>query len=338
VRGIDPGRPGVPEFGRRLYHLTLPRKKDLRNTLPAAETIAIERKTGVPISQLIERGDFDFWRSALVTFKKSLAATKFSAVVFDYDGTLVDTRERFDPPGKEIVEELCRLIEGGIIIGIATGRGASIRQDLQACLPRSFWGNVIIGYYNGADIAFLEEDNRPDGTKKAGLEIAHVARLLLSQPELTEIAKQENRKKQITLEPQQAVPEDRLWDIANQVIQGECFKDICIVRSSHSIDILAPGVSKLNVINFVREATAQLNNVAILKIGDRGRWPGNDFLLLREPFSLSVDELSVDPSTCWNLSPIGQRGTKATLDYCRALHIESEGVARIILKSGKRSI
>ena len=35
--------------------------------------------------------------------------------------------------------------------------------------------------------------------------------------------------------------------------------------------------------------------------------------------ALSVDELSVDPNTCWNLAPRGQRGIAATLCYLKAL-------------------
>ena len=89
-----------------------------------------------------------------------------------------------------------------------------------------------------------------------------------------------------------------------------------ITRSSHSIDILAPGVSKLNVLARLRERTG---DAPILSIGDRGRWPGNDYELLRGAFALSVDEISVDPASCWNLAECGQRGVAATLEYLRAL-------------------
>jgi hypothetical protein len=64
----------------------------------------------------------------------------------------------------------------------------------------------------------------------------------------------------------------------------------------------------------------------ILTIGDRGRWPGNDFELLREPFALSVDEISVDPDTCWNLALPGQRGLAVTIDYLAALDVTSGGL------------
>lgn len=64
----------------------------------------------------------------------------------------------------------------------------------------------------------------------------------------------------------------------------------------------------------------------ILCIGDKGRWPGNDFDLLSEPFSLSVDEVSSDPVTCWNLAPAGYRGIQATLYYLDHMRITAKGL------------
>ena len=58
------------------------------------------------------------------------------------------------------------------------------------------------------------------------------------------------------------------------------------------------------------------------------------FELLRGPYSLSVDQLSVDPTTCWNLAPIGQRGVQVTLGLCRALQNATGNGARLILKGG----
>ena len=325
ARGIDPGRPGVPEFGRKLYNLTLPRKNKKQQSIPVEDAVAIERKAGVNVNRLIERGDFSRWRSELATFKKKLSAQVFSAIVFDYDGTLVDTRERFVPPKQDIINELIRVLNHGVIVGIATGRGASIRRDLQSCLPQNLWERVIVGYYNGADTAPLSDDTHPNGTQVAGRELTELASELRNNSELKEIATQEDRTWQITLKPCQAIPEDRLWNIANQIIQLHGI-NVSVVRSSHSIDILAPGISKLSVINYIFDLVGNAANFEVLKIGDRGRWPGNDFVLLREPFSLSVDELSADPFTCWNLAPCGQRGVQATFGYCQALKEVSGGV------------
>ncbi len=67
----------------------------------------------------------------------------------------------------------------------------------------------------------------------------------------------------------------------------------------------------------------QLNKpTQTLCIGDKGKWPGNDFFLLSEKYSLSVDTVSPDFDSCWNLAPIGHRGVQAVLDYFNAIEIE----------------
>lgn len=337
ARGIDPGRPGVPEFGRKLYHLPL-RRKATKAAAPGKlnddEAVAIERKAGLPLSRLAHREDLQRWRMALGRFVSAMGGAHFGAVVFDYDGTLVDTRARFQPPRADIAAELTRLLEGGTLVGVATGRGASVRRDLQACLPRSLWTRVVVGYYNGAEIGTLDDESVPDANAPVCPELADLAQALRAQSELADVAIQTERRWQITLEPKRTVPENRLWEIACQVVLLHSGGRASIVRSSHSVDILAPGVSKLNVLQ--RIGADLRADHAVLKIGDRGRWPGNDYDLLRQPFALSVDELSVDPETCWNLAPRGQRGVEATLGYLRALTASDKpGGLRFVWREAK---
>lgn len=318
-RGIDPGRPGVPEFGRKLYSLPFPRAVDhARPSLSPRDAAAITRKAGVPPARLAATGELDGWREALGAFRRRLSDARFGGAVFDYDGTIVDTRDRFRPPPADMASELVRLAEGGAWIGVATGRGASVRRDLQASIPRSLWDRVLVGYYNGAEIARLDDDAAPDGRPMPSESLNPLAAALRAQPELARVAKQSDRPYQITLEAARVLPESRLWDLAHQVILMIGATEVCVTRSSHSIDIVAPGVSKLNVVTRLREL---VGDAPLLTVGDRGRWPGNDYDLLREPFSLGVDEISVDPATCWNLAQPGQRGPVATLNYLGSLEI-----------------
>lgn len=326
ARDIDPGRPGVPDFGRKLYHLPLPRMKTTRGGLVLADrdAAAIERKAGLSVARLHALGELDRWRSALESFRTRLHAQTFAGIVLDYDGTVVDTRHRFELPTAQMQAVLRRLIESGVTLAIATGRGASVRRDLQAWLPAALWPQVIIGYYNGAEISSLTDDYTPDGSATPCDALAALAQALRHQPELATCAKQTDRRFQITLETARVIPEHRLWDIAHQVILlSGCGDDVVVTRSSHSIDIVAANVSKAKVL---AEARKRIAKGAILAIGDRGRWPGNDYALLREPFALSVDEISVDPETCWNLAPCGQRGIAATIDYLEALELSPGGV------------
>lgn len=317
ARSIDPGRPGVPEFGRRLYHLPLPRSAEDRVAgLSARDAVAICRKAGVSAAELGRAGDLRRWQTALATFRGRLLDATFRAIALDYDGTLVDTRHRFDLMTPEITGQLRRLLELGVVLAIATGRGASVRRDLQAVLPKHLWSGVIIGYYNGAEIAALEEDGAPDGREETCAELAALALALRNQPELAGAAAQSDRKYQITLEARSGVSEARLWDLAHEVLLAHGSLNLIVTRSSHSIDIVPSQVTKANV---VAEVRSRINGGTILAMGDRGRWPGNDYALLREPFALSVDEISVDPETCWNLGRPGQRGVRVALEYLEAL-------------------
>jgi hypothetical protein len=126
---------------------------------------------------------------------------------------------------------------------------------------------------------------------------------------------------QITVELKTYTDETSVWDIVQQIVSGWDLPGVTVVRSSHSIDILAPGVSKNTLVKQVRELAGEAGTTAVLCIGDRGRWPGNDFALLQEPYSLSVDEVSIDPNTCWNLAPAGHRSVQATLDYLGAMRM-----------------
>ena len=321
-RGIDPGRPGVPEFGRKLYHLPLSPHKRNSVTLDLSErdTAAIARKTGLRPSCLDTLETIEYWRNALNRFRDGICKTAFAGIVLDYDGTIVDTRHRNEPPRDNIRRELVRLLDAGIYFGIATGRGKSVRRALRTCLPKTLWPLVFVGYYNGAEVAALYDDSAPDGVNEPCNDLASVARALRTQQEIAEIAKQTDRRFQITLEAQHTIRSNRLWDLTRQtVLVSEC-SDATITRSGHSIDVVAPGVSKLNVLTRLRE---HIGDKGVLRIGDQGRWPGNDYELLQDKSALSVDQTNVDPETCWNIGPRGQRGVAVTLDYLSALRARS---------------
>ncbi|WP_127601116.1 sucrose-6-phosphate hydrolase [Nitratireductor alexandrii] len=216
AREIDPGQPGVPEFGRRLYHLKLP-KREYRDTAPqvnATAAAAIRRKTGESVHFLQEKNTLRFWEKAHADFVDRLEKKNFGAVVLDYDGTVVDTRERFDPARPDIAGELQRIADSDAILAIATGRGVSVRNDLRAVLPDAVWDRVVVGYYNGAMIGSLADDAQPDGTDEVCPELKDLADALAESNELSGSARQTNRRYQITLEPMRFMAENRLWDIA----------------------------------------------------------------------------------------------------------------------------
>ena len=317
TRGIDPGRPGVPNFGRKLYNLKLPRPSRVTESprLTPRAAAAIARKAGVAHNRLSALNDLRRWREALAAFLARLRDADFAAIVLDYDGTMVDTRRRSEPVEPELAGELARLAAAGIHVGIATGRGKSVRSDLQKRLPDDLWHRVLVGYYNGAEIARLDDNSAPDGTEGVCAALRPLADALHYQPEIAELACKEERSSQITLEAT-GMRECRLWSLVHQVVLKTGIHGVAVTRSDHSVDIVPSGVSKLNV---VRQLRATVGDEPVLVIGDRGRWPGNDHDLLSEPFALGVDEISADPATCWHLGEPGQRGPTVALDYLSAL-------------------
>ena len=325
-RGIDPGRPGVPEFGRKLYRLPLPRPRRLAmaSHLTPRETAAITRKAGAAPGHLGTTGELDRWREALGAFRSRLHRARFAGIVLDYDGTVVDTRHRREPARPEMVAELVRLAKAGTHVALATGRGQSVRRDLQYRLPRAIWPLVLVGYYNGAEVAALDDDNAPNGSANVCAALQPLSQALRRHPELAKSVHQEDRLLQITLQATRAMPPGRLWDLVLHVTRVAGANNLGVTRSGHSVDVLAAGVSKLNVVRRLREV---VGDAPVLTIGDRGRWPGNDHELLREPLALGVDEISVDPETCWHLGRPGQRGPTVTLDYLAALETH-DGRAR----------
>ena len=68
-----------------------------------------------------------------------------------------------------------------------------------------------------------------------------------------------------------------------------------------------------------------------LCIGDYGSVEGNDYEMLTVPASLSVDKVSRNAESCWNIAPVGMVGLDATLYYLSRLTIK-DGVIKCKFK------
>ena len=317
LQGFDPGRPNVPEFGRKLYHLA-PMVPSDDPPAPAVRKLAQARGLG--------RDDQAEVLMALGRFIERLGATKFGGIVFDYDGTLCARTERFGKLRNEIANECRRLLEGGILIGIATGRGRSVRESLQSALPRGLWDRVFVGYYNGGEIAGLARDDVPsrEATAEPPLD---VAKDLLERDSLLQgIASLTARRRQITVEPKRCISTEALMSYVMTLLASLEEQGVRVLTSSHSVDVLPPGVGKLAVVHEVQRRLRE--GTEVLAIGDRGAWPGNDCALLSHVPSLSVDEVSSSLMTCWNIAPSGVSGADAVLKYLQLVSV-SHGYATL---------
>ncbi|MDR3636008.1 MAG: hypothetical protein P4L84_19555 [Isosphaeraceae bacterium] len=337
ARGFDPGDPGVPTFGREIYHLNVYRNLPPEESgVPPDERLAIERKVRTTVPELSCSGRLDSWREAYRLACSTLINSTYCGLALDYDGTLCHEAERHGPLPQTMAFEFERLLRAGCYIGIATGRGKSVRRSLQDALSKDLWDRVVIGYYNGAEVGGLADDKCPDDREEVGPELKQVADGLCSDPFVIRLASFSLRLKQITLTPADGVFPGPLWEYVHALLLSSSYTGAVALRSGHSVDVVAPETTKLTVIERVAEMAG--GGRPVLRIGDRGRWPGNDFSLLDSAHSLSADEVSPDPKGAWNLAPAGHRGSQATLGYLRKLKLTRKGlrVASIAKKRGGR--
>jgi hydroxymethylpyrimidine pyrophosphatase-like HAD family hydrolase len=321
TRKQDPGRPHVPDFGRKLYRLTPPRVR------PAFDA-PIQRKLWASPDA---SDDGKAFQQGLKRFLTRARTTKIGAVALDYDGTLCTKDDRFGGLRDDVVAECSRLLEEGVPLGIATGRGKSVREELQKALARKLWARVHIGYYNGTDIGALGNDSLPKTDEPSDSVLKRAQSLLLDDTWLTTKAEITPRPQQLTIEPKGAMRTDALAAHVMARLAPLDGQGVRIVVSSHSLDVLGPRPGKGSLVSWLREQIGEDRDV--LCIGDRGAWPGNDYSLLAEPMSLSVDEVSSLNDACWNLAPHGVLGPDATLLYLRAIKARG-GVGTFSWKEG----
>ena len=323
-RNIDPGRPGVADFGIKLYNLHLPLKPFKITGLSAIESAAVIRK----IKNITCQNDVNtvnFWTNSFHSFVHDLTSAQFGSIILDYDGTICEPINRSKGISGETSRLIANLLEAGITLGIATGRGKSVREDLQKSMPAAYWSNVLIGYYNGSDIGYLSDDSHPN--KTAGLDPAleSLMQEIRGREKLVGIKVSDPRPKQISFEPTKNISLFGLMTTLRTIVERNCLYGIQILESSHSIDVLAPNVTKVNLVKKISEYTS-IPLSRTLCIGDKGASPGNDFALLSTKYSLSADTVSSDPNTCWNLAPLGIRGVQATLLYLNSLETIKKGL------------
>ena len=167
TRGIDPGAPQVPEFGRKLYHLNAysTRKAGEAARLEERARVAIERKSRMPSAELQRLEVYEEWRGSYDRFVSALCSARFHALVLDFDGTICERRNRFVGITEAMGTLLTRVLREDIVLGIASGRGKSVRDDLQRRIPRELWDRVVVGYYNGSDVGSLADDSLPDRSR-----------------------------------------------------------------------------------------------------------------------------------------------------------------------------
>ena len=311
--GVDPSHPRVPEFGRRLYHINA-------SALVEHPPIdAVDRKITEAGFAPGDGPETDAYRVWLKRFLTSLRHQRFTGAVLDYDGTCCTTAGRFDLPGERLREELLRLLDAGLVVGFASGRGRSLHTDLRKWVPEVYWPRVLLGLYNGGLRVGLS-DEIGDQTSATGV-LAEVIERVRASPFGDQI-EVDGRRFQVSLRSHALANPAGLSRYVCELVAAVPRLDVRVVSSAHAVDVILPGSSKIRVLDDV----AELSGGKVLAIGDQGQMGGNDFdLLAATDTSLTVDRCSSDPSRCWNLDRWGMRGPDLLLKYLTRIELGSAG-------------
>ena len=312
ARGIDPGKPGVPGYGRLLYNLNYYKLTNCILPAEKALDVAVLRKLGIAGRENVPL--WVYYSESCQRFVRQLNRGRFTTVAFDYDGTLSasDRKSRFtNGLCDEIRDALMPLLENGIQIVVATGRGKSVGESFKESIDQKYWLQIKVGYYNGACLLTLGDEDELKKWKKQHFdsELKELEEeLKLRLPAECVGYKFEERSLQLSIEGEMTQAESQLvYDTCREIIWDKQMKGIRVWRSSHSMDIVVyREVSKLRVIEDPEHT---------LCIGDYGTVEGNDYEMLTSKYSLSVDRVSKNTESCWNIAPSGMKGLDATLYY-----------------------
>ncbi|RSU47355.1 hypothetical protein BRX43_14105 [Sphingomonas sp. S-NIH.Pt15_0812] len=323
VAGIDPGRPGRGDFAEAVYG------SRALDDLAKAMTPQVRQKlrTRLAVDAAEDRQDGSLCVAARGRLD-SLRDAEFDAIVLDYDGTLVDTERRLDAPDTKIVDELVRLAEAGIRIGIATGRGGSAGEMLRKVLPDHLHRDVVIGYYNGGHLRTLDVDIDHDAPVQDE-NVLEAGRWIEERGILAPEATLKVGRLQIALDKAKlADPASFAGTMAlcPAVVSG----GVLIRTSGHSHDVVARSCSKLAVIENLVSGLSS-DDGCVLRIGDSGGEDGNDSEMLAGPFGISVGSGCGTSDGAWSLFGDASAGPDALLLILGALEVEN-GRARLAIE------
>lgn len=316
IFGIDPGKPGVGEFAKAVYDAPSLIEVEKRLSPGARKKLAAVLDYDLPT---MPQPDVVIAHSEATD---ALRLSRFGALVLDYDGTLVPTDRREYPPSAGIVEKLTELLDQGMRIAFATGRGGSGCRALRSTIPARHHENVLVGYYNGGWIQPLSVDievypAEPDPA------LEPVIAWLNARTRHFLRAKRFDPARQLTI---------RFSELeSSATFMGELeaapFTEdgsVRVVTSGHSVDIIPAASSKTNVVRRVQAAIGA--DLSVLCIGDSGDIGGNDFELLGYRHGVSVGRVCHRPDCCWPLFGERVTGPEALVAILKGLRRSSHGV------------
>lgn len=279
----------------------------------------IERKVGGAAWGSASDDVRNRWREEYEKWASLQRAADVGAIVFDYDGTVCEADERFHRPSAAIALALTRVLEMGLRLGVASGRGHLLFDALRPLLAERYWERVAVGPYNGAQVMTLA-DTLPERVRPLDL-MREAGRILKASPLLSAVANVSYAgEMQVTLIEAKALPAGTLrrMVLESLAVEPEVFDAVTVQATGLTVDVIARGASKRRVVDHLAaqmQSDSSSDMPQVFAIGDQGSLEGNDFSLLSHKHSLSVHRVSSLFDRCWNLARPGRRGSAAFIDY-----------------------
>ena len=319
MRGIDPGKPGIASYGRTIYgdDTLLSVAKALPAPVRQKLIAALYCDSPTQSASVIHRAYLEKF--------DTLTTCDIGAIVLDFDGTVVETDHRLEPPSRDVMDELVRLYELGVFIGFASGRGGSLGEQLRTTFPEQAHADILVGYFNGGHIVSAEIDIDQDRPIANPL-IHQVADWLEKRPGLLKSRSFSPKEIQITI-PHDIikVPSRFLEDV--QDCAPIAARLVRIVASGHSFDIIPATSSKLVIVEQMQHAIGP--DKSVLSIGDCGDTDGNDYEFLARSFGVSVDRVCPEITGTWSLFGTLVTGPQALQKILAAMIPSSRGGIRL---------
>ena len=190
-------------------------------------------------------------------------------------------------------------------------------------LPEEYWAKLALGLFSCGWIGDLTSDiaTQTDASEY----LNHAARVVhnLKHAGVPIDTVRLYHPHQLSVRFRPGIEAQGMWFVIVDALRHAGVDISNVVRSRHSVDILAPGLSKSKLITFLVQSW-KIDPYHVLTMGDQGAWPGNDSSLLDHRYSLSVATPSRKLDRGWKFAPAHKRDVDATLWYLNAIKLVDE--------------
>ncbi|WFR97510.1 HAD hydrolase family protein [Rhizobium tumorigenes] len=316
--GIDPGRPGRGPFAEAIYNhdglevISRQMTPGVRHKLRAVLLHDPLGQEPLSVCAVGQKRLHDF------------AKARFRGLVLDYDGTIVSTDDRLAAPADKIAKQLQRLMDAGVLIAVATGRGGSAGEMLRDALPTRYHPQVIMGYYNGGHIRTLDVDIAIDQPAQDP-DILEVADWIEAHELLAPGVRLKPGRVQLMLNHKD-IPDHARFSMSLNACPAVVARRVKVLSSHHSFDILPRATTKNLVVDILTEMAGDAR-ATFLAIGDSGSPIGNDFDLLSIKHGVSVDSVCGNLQGSWSLFGADTTGPDALFRILQAIDAGQSGAS-----------